>query len=164
MDSNGIEVILGMETLEKWGVKIDCAQRTVFLASSAGQEVQISASGPSGYLHQIDVEPTDGIRVVCEFPDVFLEELPRMPPDQEIEFLIELLPGTSPIAKRPYRVAPKEQMLIKNNIDELLEKGYIRPSSSPWAFPVLFADKKDGSRRMCVDYRALNDVCSPRWI
>ncbi|WVZ62484.1 hypothetical protein U9M48_012232 [Paspalum notatum var. saurae] len=81
-----------------------------------------------------------------------------MPPDREVEFLIELLPGTAPIAKRQYRVAPKEQELIKENIDELLGKEFIRPSSSPWAFPVLFVDKKDGSRRMCVDYRALNDV------
>ncbi|WVZ97375.1 hypothetical protein U9M48_042917 [Paspalum notatum var. saurae] len=74
-----------------------------------------------------------------------------MPPDREVEFLIELLHSTAPIAKRQYRVAPKEQELIKENIDELLGKGFIRPSSSPWAFP-------DGSRRMCVDYRALNDV------
>ncbi|WVZ70782.1 LOW QUALITY PROTEIN: hypothetical protein U9M48_019422 [Paspalum notatum var. saurae] len=81
-----------------------------------------------------------------------------MPPDREVEFLIELLPGTAPIAKRQYRVAPKEQESIKENIDELLGKGFIQPSSSPWAFPVLFVDKKDGSRRMCVDYRALNDV------
>ena len=97
-----------METLEKWGVKIDCARQTILLVSSAGQEVKISASEPSGYLHQMEVEPTDGIRVVCEFPDVFPEELPGMPPDREIEFLIELLPSTSPIAKRPYRMAPKE--------------------------------------------------------
>ncbi|WVZ70742.1 hypothetical protein U9M48_019385 [Paspalum notatum var. saurae] len=88
----------------------------------------------------------------------FREELPGMPPDREVEFLIELLHGTAPIAKRQYRVAPKEQELIKENIDELLGKGFIRPSSSPWAFPVLFVDKKNGSRRMCVDYRALNDV------
>ncbi|WVZ93034.1 hypothetical protein U9M48_039057 [Paspalum notatum var. saurae] len=81
-----------------------------------------------------------------------------MPPDRDVEFLIELLPDTRPIDKRQYRVAPKEQELIKENIDELLGKGFIRPSSSPWAFPVLFVDKKDGSRRMCVDYRALNDV------
>ncbi|WVZ69904.1 LOW QUALITY PROTEIN: hypothetical protein U9M48_018619 [Paspalum notatum var. saurae] len=106
----------------------------------------------------MEAKPTEGIRVVCEYPDVFPEELPGMPPDREVEFLIELLHGTAPIAKRQYRVAPKEQELIKENIDELLGKGFIRPSSSPWAFPVLFVDKKDGSRRMCVDYRALNDV------
>ncbi|WVZ49543.1 hypothetical protein U9M48_000890 [Paspalum notatum var. saurae] len=106
----------------------------------------------------MEAKPTEGIRVVCEYPDVFPDELPGMPPDREVEFLIELLPGTAPIAKRQYRVAPKEQELIKENIDELLGKGFIRPSSSPWAFPVLFVDKKDGTRRMCVDYRALNDV------
>ncbi|WVZ84489.1 hypothetical protein U9M48_031518 [Paspalum notatum var. saurae] len=88
----------------------------------------------------MEAKPTEGIRVVCEYPDVFPDELP------------------APIAKRQYRVAPKEQELIKENIDELLGKGFIRPSSSPWAFPVLFVDKKDGTRRMCVDYRALNDV------
>ncbi|WVZ84916.1 hypothetical protein U9M48_031886 [Paspalum notatum var. saurae] len=158
MDLVDIDVILGMETLNKWGVKIDCARRTVHLTASDGQGVEISATSPSGYLHQMEVKPTDGIRVVREFPDVFPDELPGMPPNQDVEFLIELLPGTAPIAKRQYRVAPKEQDLIKENIDELLGKGFIRPSSSPWAFPVLFVDKKDGSRRMCVDYRALNDV------
>ncbi|WVZ51958.1 hypothetical protein U9M48_003055 [Paspalum notatum var. saurae] len=81
-----------------------------------------------------------------------------MPLHRDVEFLIELLHSTAPIAKRQYRVPPKEQGLIKENIDELLGKGFIRPSSSPWAFPVLFVDKKDGSRRMCMDYRALNDV------
>ncbi|WVZ76592.1 hypothetical protein U9M48_024557 [Paspalum notatum var. saurae] len=156
MDLVDIDVILGMETLNKWGVKIDCARRTVHLIASDGQGVEISATNPSGYMHQIEVKPTDGIRVVREFPDVFPDELPGMPPDRDVEF--ELLPGTAPIAKRQYRVPPKEQELIKENIDELLGKGFIRPSSSPWAFPVLFVDKKDGSRRMCVDYRALNDV------
>ncbi|WVZ93543.1 hypothetical protein U9M48_039514 [Paspalum notatum var. saurae] len=131
-----------------------------FNMSSApdGQKVKVSAIEPSGYLHQMEAKPTEGIRVVCEYPDVFLDELPGMPPDREVEFLIELLPGTAPIAKRQYRVAPKEQELIRENIDELLGKGFVQPSSSPWAFPVLFVDKKDGTRRMCVDYRALNDV------
>ncbi|WVZ97431.1 hypothetical protein U9M48_042971 [Paspalum notatum var. saurae] len=147
-----------METLAKWDVRIDCAKRTVHLTAPDGQKVEVSATEPSGCLHQMEAKPTEGIRVVCEYPDVFPDELPGMPPDREIEFLIELLPGTAPIAKRQYRVAPKEQELIKENIDELLGKGFIRPSSSPWAFPVLFVDKKDGTRRMCVDYRALNDV------
>ncbi|WVZ52712.1 hypothetical protein U9M48_003748 [Paspalum notatum var. saurae] len=147
-----------METLAKWDVRIDCAKRTVHLTAPDGQKVEVSATEPSGCLHQMEAKPTEGIRVVCEYPDVFPEELPGMPPDREVEFLIELLPGIAPIAKRQYRVAPKEQELIKENIDELLGKGFIRPSSSPWAFPVLFVDKKDGSRRMCVDYRALNDV------
>ncbi|WVZ81418.1 LOW QUALITY PROTEIN: hypothetical protein U9M48_028798 [Paspalum notatum var. saurae] len=140
-----------METLAKWDVRIDCAKRTVHLTAPDGQKVEVSATEPSGCLHQMEAKPMEGIRVVCKYLDVFPEELPGMPPDREVEFLIELLPGTAPIAKRQYRVAPKEQELIKENIDELLGKGFIRPSSSPWAFP-------DGSRRMCVDYRALNDV------
>ncbi|WVZ94013.1 hypothetical protein U9M48_039957 [Paspalum notatum var. saurae] len=159
IDSVGIDVILGMETLNKWGVKIDCASRTVHLTAPDGQKLEISASSPTGYLNQMEVKPTDGIRVVCDYPDVFPDELPGMPPDREIEFVIELLPGTAPIAKRLYRMAPIEQEEVKKNIDELLAKGYIRPSSSPWAFPVLLVEKKDtNEKRMCVDYRALNEV------
>ncbi|WVZ93672.1 hypothetical protein U9M48_039636, partial [Paspalum notatum var. saurae] len=147
-----------METLAKWDDRIDCAKRTIHLTAPDGQKVEVSATEPSGYLHQMEAKPTERIRVVCEYPDVFPDELLGMPPNREVEFLIELLPGTAPVAKRQYRVAPKEQELIKENIDELLGKGFIRPSSSPWAFPVLFVDKMDGTRRMCVDYRALNDV------
>ncbi len=81
-----------------------------------------------------------------------------MPPDRDIEFLIELLPGTGPILKRPYRMPANDREEIKKQIKELLEKGYIRPSSSPWGAPVLLVEKKDGSLRMVVDYRALNVV------
>ena len=105
IDSSGIDVILGMETLTRWGVRIDCAQRTVHLSASDGQEVTVSASKPSGFLHQMKARPTDGIRVVSEFPDVFPDDLPGMPPERAIEFCIDLLPGTAPIAKRPYRMA-----------------------------------------------------------
>ncbi|WVZ63913.1 hypothetical protein U9M48_013506 [Paspalum notatum var. saurae] len=150
IDSMDIDIILGMDTLEKWGVKIDCAQRTVHLAASDGQEVGICASSASGYLHQMEARPTDGIRIVCDYPNVFPDELPGMPPDRDIEFLIELLPGTAPIAMRQYRMAPIEHEEVKKNIDELLPKGYIHPSSSPWAFPVLLIEKKDTNvKRMC---------------
>ena len=159
IDSIGIDVILGMETLTQWGVKIDCANRTVDLTAPDGQRVGISASSPSGLLHQMEGRPTAGIPIVCDFPDVFPDELPGMPPDRDVEFLIELIPGTAPIAKRPYRMAPIEHEEVKKNIDELLSKGFIRPSSSPWAFPVLLVEKKETSaKRMCVDYRALNAV------
>ncbi|WVZ80215.1 hypothetical protein U9M48_027708 [Paspalum notatum var. saurae] len=112
-----------------------------------------------GCLHQMEARPTDGIRVVCDYPDVFPDELPGMPPDRDIEFLIELLPGSASITMRQYRTAPIEHEEVKKNIDELLAKGYIRPNSSPWAFSVLLIEKKDTDvKRMCVDYRAVNKV------
>jgi hypothetical protein len=95
---------------------------------------------------------------VCEYPDVFPDELPGMPPDRDVEFVIELQPGTAPISKRPYHMPPKELAELKTQLQELLDKGYIRPSSSPWGCPALFVKKKDGSLRMCVDYRPLNAV------
>ena len=88
----------------------------------------------------------------------FPKELPGMPSDRDIEFLIEILPGTWPISKRPYKMPTKDLEEIKKQIKELLDKGYIRPSSSPWGSPVLLVEKKDGSLRMVVDYRGLNEV------
>ena len=109
-------------------------------------------------VNQMKEMPLEDIKVVSEYPNVFPEDLPGMPPDRDIEFSIDLLPGTAPISKRPYRMDVKDLSELKKQIEELLKKGFIRPSSSPWGAPVIFVDKKDGSRRMCVDYRALNDV------
>ena len=81
-----------------------------------------------------------------------------MPPDRDIEFVIDLVPRTAPIAKRPYRMAASESAELKKQLEELQRIGFIRPSSSPWGAPVLFVKKKDGSMRLCVDYRALNEV------
>jgi hypothetical protein len=105
-----------------------------------------------------EFDPIEAIRIVSEFPDVFLKELPGMPTERKVEFTIELILGTTPISKRAYRVSGPELVELKKQIDELLEKGYIRPSTSPWAAPVLFVEKKDGTKRMCIDYRALNEV------
>jgi hypothetical protein len=98
------------------------------------------------------------IRVVRDFPDVFPEELPGMPADREVEFVIDLLPGTAPNSKRPYRMFVEELKELKKQLEELQEAGYIRPNSSPCGAPVLIVQKKDGSQGMCVDYRTLNDV------
>ena len=98
------------------------------------------------------------ILVVCEFLDVFPDELPGLPPDRDVEFKIELLPGTTPISQRPYRMPPNELAELKVQLQGLLEKGLIRPSSSLWGCPALFVKKKDKSLRMCVDYRPLNTV------
>ena len=81
-----------------------------------------------------------------------------MPPDRDIEFVIDLVQGTAPISKRPYRMPVDELVEMKKQIEELLEKGYVRPSSSPWEAPVLFVRKKDGSMRICIDHDALNEV------
>jgi len=91
------------------------------------------------------------IPVVCEFPDVFSNELPGLPPDRKVEFKIELLPGMAPISRRPYRMPPNELAELKVQLQELLEKGLIQPSSSPWGCPAIFMKKKDKSLRMCVD-------------
>jgi hypothetical protein len=96
--------------------------------------------------------------VVNEFPDVVLEDLPGMPPDRDIEFVIELKPGTALIYKTPFRMTTLELAELKEHIKELLEKGFIHPSSSPWGAPMIFILKKDGTQRLYMDYRALNEV------
>ena len=110
----------------------------------------------------IDTEASEvklkDIPVVREFPDVFPKELPGLPPDREVEFSIDLLPRTSPISKAPYRMASTELRELKVQLQELLDKGFIRPSVSPWGAPILFVKKHDGSMRLCIDYRELNKV------
>jgi hypothetical protein len=102
--------------------------------------------------------PLKKIPVVCDYADVFPDELPGMLPDRDIEFAIELQLGTSPISKRPYRMPPAEMAELKKQLQELLDKGFVRPSTSPWGCPALFVKKKDESLRLCIDYRPLNAV------
>jgi hypothetical protein len=97
------------------------------------------------------------IPMVCEFSDVFPEDLPGLPPNREVEFTIELEPGTTPISWHPYHIAPKELADIKKQLEELLEKAFVCPSSSPWGCPAIFV-KKDDTLWMCVDYRPLNAI------
>jgi hypothetical protein len=166
MGTQGIDVILGMNWLDKYQAVISCDKRTINLMSPLGEEVVTELVSPepkTGSCYQMAVDsseadPLEIIKIVSEFPDVFPEDLPGMLPERKVEFAIELLPGTAPISKRANRVSGPELVELKKQIDELSEKGYIRPSTSPWAAPVLFVEKKDGTRRMCIDYRALIEV------
>ena len=97
-------------------------------------------------------------QVVCEYEDVFLDELPRLPLQRDVDFCIKLHPGTSPISMTLHRMAPYELRELKVQIQELLDKGFIRLGTSPWGDPVLFAKKKDKTLQLCIDYRQLNRV------
>ncbi|GJT85404.1 putative reverse transcriptase domain-containing protein [Tanacetum coccineum] len=92
------------------------------------------------------------------FPEVFPEDLPGLPPTQQVEFQIDLVPGAASVARAPYRLAPSRMKKLSEQLQELSDKGFIRPSSSPWGALVLFVKKKDGSFRMCIDYRELNKL------
>ncbi|XP_073367886.1 uncharacterized protein [Aegilops tauschii subsp. strangulata] len=134
--------------------------RSITLSAPGGRRIKYVCKYKR---NQVQVNSLKGgsleeVPVVRDYPDVFPEELSGMPPDRDIEFLIDLIPGTGPIAKRPYRMPPQELEELKKQIRELQAQGFIRPSSSPWGAPVLFVEKKDGTLRMCVDYRSLNEV------
>jgi hypothetical protein len=132
---------------------INCAKKAVKLTSSNGKEMEYVAENlvtdkaafNRVVLNQLDAASTMDVRTVSEFPDVFLEELPGMPLDREIEFVIELVPGTTPIFKRPHMMAANQLAELKEQLQELLDKGYIRPSASSWGAPVIFVPKKDGT-------------------
>ncbi|GKE51607.1 hypothetical protein Tco_1486763, partial [Tanacetum coccineum] len=105
-----------------------------------------------------DEKKLDDIRVVRDFPEVFPDDLLGLPHVREVEFRIDLIPGASPVVRSPYRLTPSEMLELSNQLKELQEKGFIRPSHSPWGALVLFVKKKDGSMRMCIDYRELNKL------
>jgi hypothetical protein len=131
------------------------------VTNSDGIQIEHIATMPSHkayYKKSVSGPTLDQVPVVCEYPDVFPEELPGMPPDWDIEFIIELVPGTAPIAQRAYRMNPQELEELKRQLVDMLSKGLIHPRASPWGSPVLFVDKRDGTIRLCVDYRKLTDV------
>jgi hypothetical protein len=161
LDSMGIDIILGMDWLRKYDRVMLCAKRAIRLTTEDGTIVEFNAAIQAdqvSLLNKVQVTSLNEIRVVQEYPDVFLEDLLGMLPDRDIEFIIELLPRTPPISKRSYRMHVNELVELKKQIAELQSKGFIHPSSPPWEARVLFVEKKDGTQRMCVDYRSLNEV------
>ncbi|KAL8146288.1 hypothetical protein AgCh_004148 [Apium graveolens] len=176
-----LDVIFGMDWLSKHDAQIDCRNKKVMvktpderIVTFKGQKqvkkfltmIQAKKLLRQGCKHFVayvidrSQEPAklEDIPVVNDFPDMFPDELPGLPPDREIEFAIDLAPGTEPVSKAPYRMMPVEMKELAKQLQELLEKGVIRPSVSPWGAPILFVKKKNGSMRLCIDYRELNKL------
>ncbi|GKF87363.1 hypothetical protein Tco_0258240, partial [Tanacetum coccineum] len=100
----------------------------------------------------------EDVPTVWDFLEVFPQDFPRLPPTRQVEFQIDLVPGAAPVARAPYRLAPSKLQELSTQLQELSDKGFIRPSSSPWRASILFVKNKDGSFRMCIDYRELNKL------
>jgi hypothetical protein len=161
LDLKGMDVLLGMNWMTQHHVSLDIPSRTVEIGSPENEPTILYLPQPKSLnscTYAVSGVKLEDIPVVCEYPDVFPDDLPGMPPDRDIEFIIELQPGTAPISKRPYRMPPNELAELKTQLQDLLDKGFIRPSASPWGCPALFVKKKDNSLRLCVDYRPLNAV------
>ncbi|XP_027155044.1 uncharacterized protein LOC113755186, partial [Coffea eugenioides] len=179
----GNDVILGMDWLAKYHAQLDCRAKTVDFHIPGEPTLQLDvrgkltsatlisgikarkllSKGARGYLAVLINTPQEQLKVenvpvVCEFPELFPEELTSLPPERDIEFKIDVHPGAEPISKTPYRMAPAELKELKTQLQELLDRGFIQESESPWGAPVLFVKKKDGGLRMCIDYRGLNNL------
>jgi hypothetical protein len=144
LGTKGLDVVLGMDWMSKYQGHIDCAKKSITVTNNVGIQIEHIVNMPSHkayYKKSVSGPTLDQVPVVCEYPDVFLEELPGMPPDRDIEFIIELVPRTTPIAQRAYRMNPQELEELKRQLADMLSKGLIRPSTSPWGSPVLFVDK-----------------------
>ncbi|RVW26904.1 Transposon Tf2-12 polyprotein [Vitis vinifera] len=162
LDFQDFDVILGMDWLASYHASVDCFEKRVTFSIPALRASSLLKKGCQGFLASVMSNESDlkleDIPIVREYPDVFPEDLPGLPPEREVEFTIDLVPGTGPMSKAPYRMAPVELKELKVQLQELLDKGFIRPSVSPWGAPVLFVKKKDGSMRLCIDYRELNKI------
>jgi hypothetical protein len=161
LKGQGLDVILGMSWMKLHRAVLDIVGRLVHLDSPVYGKVILHLPAVSHIktsLHHMVELKLEDIHVVREFPDVFPDDLPGMPSERAIEFKIELQPGTTPIFKAPYKMSPMEMKELKIQLQGLLGKGYIRLSTSPWGFSVLFVEKKDKELHLCVDYRSLNAV------
>ncbi|GJS48218.1 putative reverse transcriptase domain-containing protein [Tanacetum coccineum] len=180
IDLGTFDVIIGMDWLVKHDVVIFYGEKVVRIpyenktliveGDKGGSRLKISScikarkyieQGCHLFLAHVTKKKSkekrlEDVPIIRDIPKVFLEELPGLPPPRQVEFRIDLVPRAAPVARAPYRLAPSEMKELSVQLQELLEKGFIYPSSSPWGAPVLFVKKKDGSFRMCIDYRELN--------
>ncbi|GJR16579.1 putative reverse transcriptase domain-containing protein [Tanacetum coccineum] len=167
VELGSFDVIIGMDWLRRCHAVIVCDEKLVQVPygnetltfcgneSSNGRENKISAKKEED---KSEGKQIKDVPIVRDFPEVFPEDLPGLPPARPVEFQIDLIPGAAPVARAPYRLAPSKMKELSEQLQELSDKGFIRPSSSPWGAPVLFVKKKDGSFRMCIDYRELNKL------
>ncbi|GKE39744.1 putative reverse transcriptase domain-containing protein [Tanacetum coccineum] len=176
------DVVIGMDWLSKYHAKIICDEKVVHIPIdgetliirgdrsktrlsliSCIKTKRYKSRGCQVFIAQIMEKKSDerlleDIPVVREFPKVFPKDLPGLPPIRQVEFQIDLMPGAAPVAQAPYRLAPSEMQELSDQLQELVDRGFIRPSTSPWGAHVLFVKKKDRSFRMCIDYRELNKL------
>ncbi|GJZ48264.1 putative reverse transcriptase domain-containing protein [Tanacetum coccineum] len=157
------DVIISMDWLAKYHALIVCDEKVVRIPYGDDVLIIRGDNCDDGITSKKSEDKSEEKRledvpIVQEFPEVFPEDLPGLPPAQQVEFLIDLVPGAAPVAQAPYRLAPAEMQELSTQLQELSDRGFIRPSSSPWGAPVLFVKKKDGSFRMCIDYRELNKL------
>ncbi|GKB32753.1 putative reverse transcriptase domain-containing protein [Tanacetum coccineum] len=146
-ENSSFDVVIGMDWLSKYHAKILCEKKVFNIPIN----VQVMEK-------KSDEKRLEDIVVVREFPEVFHGDLPGLPLVRKVEFRIDLIPGATPVARVPYRLAPLEMQELSDQLQELANRGFIRPSTSPCGAPVLFVKKKDGSFRMCIDYRELNKL------
>ncbi|KAI3717497.1 hypothetical protein L1987_69148 [Smallanthus sonchifolius] len=183
MTLGSFDIVVGMDWLSGNNAEIVCSEKLIRIPLPADEILEILGDKPCrglkiiscmkarSYLrkqccaflaHIVEKKPENrtiqDIPVIQDFPEVFPDDLPGLPPVRQVEFRIDLVPGANPIAKSPYRLAPSELQELSSQLQELLDKGFIRPSFSPWGAPVLFVKKKDGTFRMCIDYRELNKL------
>ncbi|KAA3484027.1 DNA/RNA polymerases superfamily protein [Gossypium australe] len=177
------DIILGIDWLTTHDVTVNCGKKYIELRCENGDTLYVESNeqdrspvvishmsaqryvrkGYESYLAFVmNAKETElkieSVPIVCEYSDVFPEELLGLPPVREVEFGIELAPGTVPISIAPYRIAPTELKELKAKLQELTDKGFASRSCSLWGAPVLFVKSKDGSMRLCIDYRQLNNV------
>ncbi|GJT05670.1 hypothetical protein Tco_0840132 [Tanacetum coccineum] len=182
IELGSFDIIIGMDWLSRYDAAILCGEKKVRIPLE-GKTLVIEGDrnnsrlkivscikaqkyiekGCELFLAQVTEQESkekrlEDVPVIRDFPEVFPDELPGLPPPRQVEFRIDLIPGAAPVARAPYRLAPSEMKELSKQLQELSEKGFIRPSSSPWGAPVLFVKKKDGSFRMCIDYRELNKL------
>ncbi|GJR06468.1 putative reverse transcriptase domain-containing protein [Tanacetum coccineum] len=157
VELGSLDVIIGMDCLANYQAVIVCAEKIVRIPW--GNETLIVCCDGT---HVTTKETEDKLEKKqledVHFPEVFPEDFLGLPPTRQVEFQIDLIPGAALVARAPYRLAPSEMKELSNQLQELSDKGFIRPSSSPWGAPILFVKKKDGSFKMCIDYRELNKL------